>query len=303
MAKRRKSNKQTALERMQGAPLNTATARQKFGAVKRQWLAESAEEAALKKKAAKALSQVEKSPKPDPKQQQAIGELLRITESLARRKLSVPRRRLGVPDTYGNYTLRFTPPYLQLGTVVAGQITSVTGDPTIVATGDDYLGQLSCSVDTNRDKASAGTASNQFAVQFKPMFDNATARITFESNFAWSYYVNSIRNKPAYARAQGLIRLMEYDGHFVQPSLQLGAFIGYNMSAENELKWNAISATGPSWALEAKVNSNRNYFVVVSLETSASGAGWPGSLAGSRAIVTVPSISVHISGEPLLQNA
>ena len=301
MAKSRKSNKQSALERMQGGPLSAAVAQKKFGAVKRQWLAESAEESALKRKAAKALGEVAKSPKPDQKQTQAIAELLRITEGLAKRKLVVPRRRLGVPDTYGNYTLKFTPPYLELGTVVAGQVSSVTGDPAIVATGDDYLGQLSCSVDTNRDKASAGTASNQFAVRFKPMFDNATARITFESNYAWSYYVNSIRNKPAYARAQGWIKLIEYNGYFVQPSLQLGAFIGYNISAENELKWNAISSAGPSWALEAKVNSNRHYYVVISLECSASGAGWPGSLAGSRALVTVPSISVQITGQPLLQ--
>jgi hypothetical protein len=301
MAKSRKSKKHGALERMQGGALSAAVAQKKFGAVKRQWLAESAAEAALKKKVAKSLGQVAKSPKPDPKQTQAIAELLRITEGLAKRKLAVPRRRLEVPDTYGNYTLKFTPPYLELGTVVAGQISSVTGDPAIVATGDDYLGQLSCSVDTNHDKASAGTASSQFAVRFKPMFDNATARITFESNYAWSYYVNSIRNKPAYARAQGLIRLMEFDGHFVQPSLQLGAFIGYSISAENELKWNAISTTGPTWALEAKVNSNRHYFVVISLECSASGAGWPGSLAGSRAVVTVPSISVQITGQPLLQ--
>jgi hypothetical protein len=301
MAKSGKSKKHAALERMQGGPLNPAVARKKFGAVKRQWLAESAAESALKKKVAKSLGQVAKSPKPDPKQTQAIAELLRITEGLAKRKLAVPRRRLEVPDTYGSYTLKFTPPYLELGTVVAGQISSVTGDPAIASTGDDYLGQLSCSVDTNHDKASAGTASNQFAVRFKPMFDNATARITFESNYAWSYYVNSIRNKPAYARAQGWIRLMEFDGHFVQPSLQLGAFIGYSISAENELKWNAISSAGPTWALEAKVNSNRHYFVVISLECSASGAGWPGSLAGSRAVVTVPSISVHITGQPLLQ--
>lgn len=301
MAKSKKSKKQSALERMQGSAVNAAVAQKKFGAVKRQWLAESAEEAALRKKAAKSLSQVSKSPKPDPKQAQAIAELLRITDGLAKRKLAVPKRRLGIPDTYGSYTLQFTPPYLALGTVLSGQISSVTGDPTAVATGDDYLGQLSCSVDTNRDKASAATAMAQFAVQFRPMFDNATARITFESNFAWSYYVNSIRNKPAHARAQGWIKLIEFNGTFVQPSLQLGAFIGYNVGAENELKWNAISSAGPTWALEAKVNSNRNYFVVISLECAASGAGWPGSLAGSRALVTVPSISVQITGQPLLQ--
>ena len=207
----------------------------------------------------------------------------------------------GLPDVWGSYTLKFTPPYLGLGTSVAGQVSSVTGNPTISATGVDSLGQLSCSVDTNFERPSGGTASNLMGVYFKPMFSEAKARISFESEFAFSYYLNSIRNKIATSRAQGLIQLFQYNGSFVQPALSRGAFIGWNMIAENELKFNFISQTGPTWVLEAPVSSANFYFVVISLSCSAGGAGWPGSLAGSRAMVTVPSISVTVTGTPVFQ--
>jgi hypothetical protein len=68
------------------------------------------------------------------------------------------------------------------------------------------------------------------------------------------------------------------------------------------LKFNFISQTGPTWFLEAPVSSANFYFVVISLSCSASGAGWPGSLAGSRAMVTVPSISVTVTGTPVAQS-
>jgi hypothetical protein len=160
---------------------------------------------------------------------------------------------------------------------------------------------MTCSVDTNFDKASGGTATNMMGVFFKPMFDHGHARITFDSSFAWSWYVNSIHNKLAFSRAQALIRLMQLDVAFQQPSLALGAFIGWNEVAENELDFNALSSAGPTWSLEAPVNANHHYLVVISLECTASGAGWPGSLAGARAVVTVPSISVHLTGYPIAQ--
>jgi hypothetical protein len=177
----------------------------------------------------------------------------------------------------------------------------VTGNPTISASGVDNLGQLNCSVDTNFDKPSAGTASNLMGVYFKPLFSEATVRIWFDSEIAFSWYVNSIQNKDATSRAQGLIQLFQYDGAFVQPSLRRGAFIGWNEIAENELDFDFISETGPTWLLEAPVSSSHFYFVVISLTCTASGAGWPGSLAGARAMVTVPSITVTVTTPLLLQ--
>jgi len=138
-------------------------------------------------------------------------------------------------------------------------------------------------------------------VHFKPLFSSANARISFDSAIAFSWYVNSIQNKLAFSRAQGLIQLFQFDSTFVQPALRRGVFIGWNEVAQNELDFDFISETGPTWSLEAPVSSNHFYFVVISLSCTASGAGWPGSLAGARAIVTVPSITVTVTANPVAQ--
>jgi hypothetical protein len=232
---------------------------------------------------------------------QAISGLRGITERLAKRKLAAPRKVNLPPITaWGTYTLRFAPPYTGLGTYVVGQLSSVTGDPTISASGVDDLGQLSCSVATNFDSPSAGTASNVLGVYFRPLFSDATVRISFDSEIAFSWYVNSIQKHDAISEAQGLIQLYEYDGAFVQPSLSRGAFLGWSEDAVDYLDFDFVSEAGPTWSLEAPVSSSQFYFVVISLSCTASGTGWPGSLAGASATVTVPSITVTVTANPIV---
>ena len=291
----RKKTKGYDFELLQGGKLAETAARSKFARVRRRWLAEIGEESATRRQAGKYF---DKLAAPLEHDDDAIAGLRRITERLAKRKLAAPRRVFVPPGVWGSYTLRFAPPYRGLGTYVVGQISSVTGNPTISATGVDNLGQLSCSVYTDFDSPSAGTASNLMGVYFKPVFSRATARIYFESEFSFAWVVNSIQNKLADSRAQGLIQLFQYDSGFVQPALRTGAFIGWSMVAQNELDFDFISETGPTWYLEAPVSSSHFYFVVISLTCTASGEGWPGSLAGASATVTVPSISVEVTSNP-----
>lgn len=303
MRKSSKTGKQREndFELLQGGKLTESVVQRRFAEVKRKWLAEINEETAIRQQAGKYFNQIA-TPIDDgdnANEAQAIAGLRRVTERLAKRKLAAPRKVKVLPDVWGRYSLKFTPPYKGLGTSVVGQISSATGNPTISATGVDNLGQLSCSVDTNFNKPSGGTASNLMGVHFKPLFSEATARISFDSEIAFSWYVNSIQNKLATSSAQGLIQLFQYDSTFVQPSLRRGAFIGWNEIAENELDFHVISETGPTWFLEAPVSSSHFYFVVISLSCTASGAGWPGSLAGARAMVTVPSITVTVTTNPV----
>lgn len=200
---------------------------------------------------------------------------------------------------WGTYTQTFTPFYSGLGTYSVGQISSVTGDPTISASGVDALGQMTCTVETNYDSPSSGTASNLLGVYFKPLFGQATVRISFDSEIAFYWYVNSIRNKISLAEAQGLIELYQYDGAFIQPALRRGAFLGFSVDGYNSLDFDVVSEAGPTWFLEAPVSSNNFYFVVISLSCAASGFGWPGSLAGVNATVTVPSITVTITADQI----
>jgi hypothetical protein len=303
--KSKKVTKQTYsdFEALQGGILPANLVRRQLADVQRKLSAEFEEENALRLQGTTLYNQV--APPvyngETAETEKTLDGLRRFTERLAKRKLAVaPKIRLP-PDVWGRYSLRFTPPYTGLGGVAAGQLGPVTGSPTLSATGVDSLGQMTCSVDTNFDKPSSGTAANLMGVHFKPLFKNATARISFDSQLAFSFYMNSIRDKIATARGQGLIQLFQFDSAFVQPALQRGAFIGFNQIAENELDFDIHSDAGPTWSLQAPVSSDHFYFVVISLSCSASGAGWPGSLAGSKVSVTVPSITVTITGEPLLQ--
>ena len=140
-------------------------------------------------------------------------------------------------------------------------------------------------------------------VYFKPIFSQATVRVSFDSEIAFYWYVNSIKNKEAISEAQGLIELYQYDGAFLQPALRRGAFLGWAEVGLNSLDFDIVSEAGPTWSLEAPVNSSYWYFVVISLSCSATGTGWPGSLAGANATVTVPSITVTVTANQVLQNA
>lgn len=111
--------------------------------------------------------------------------------------------------------------------------------------------------------------------------------------------MNSIHSKESLAEAQGLIELYQYDGTFVQPALRRGAFLGLSEVGFNSLDLDVVSEAGPTWYLEAPVSSDNFYFVVISLSCTASGFGWPGSLAGVNAMVTVPSITVTITADQI----
>lgn len=196
MRKSSKTSKQRQndFEFLQGGKLAESVVQRQFTDVKRKWLAEINEETVIRQQAGKYFKQIATSTK-SANEAQAMSGLRRVTERLAKRKLATPRKLQVMPGYWGSYSLRFTPPYTGLGTYVVGQISSVTGNPTISASGVDNLGQLNCSVDTNFDKPSAGTASNLMGVYFKPLFSEATVRISFDSEIAFSWYVNSIQNK------------------------------------------------------------------------------------------------------------
>jgi hypothetical protein len=298
----RKSNKAKKLrerdfESLRGGSLPEGVAQRQFAAIRRKLAAEARAKAATRQQAAKLLGQAQPRirSRGDTKVTQAMSGLLAISERLARQKLATPRRVIVPPGFWGSYTLRFTPPYTALGSVSVGDTNVQSGSPMISASGVDALGQMSCSVATNYNKPSSGTASNLMGVYFRPMFGSATATISFDSQLAFSWYVNSIQNSEAISEGQGLIQLYQYDGTLDEASLRRGTYLGWSEDAVNGLDFDVISEAGPTWSLEAPVSSSHFYFIVIRLSCEASGSGWPGSLAGASAMVTVPSITVTVT--------
>ena len=303
MAKASKAHKrqESEFELLQGGKLPEGVVRRHLAGLKQKLAAETKEKLAIRQQAAKYLSQIQAPAgrERSAKTVQAENGLRAITERLAKQKLPAPRKLIRPPivPVWGTYTLTFTPFYSGLGTYSVGQITSVTGDPTISASGVDALGQMTCTVETNYDSPSSGTAANLLGVYFKPLFNQATARISFDSELAFYWYVNSIRNQLSLAEAQGLIELYQYDGAFTL--LRVGAFLGLSVDGYNSLDFDIVNEPGPTWYLEAPVSSNHFYFIVIRLSCTAFGAGWPGSLAGVNATVTVPSITVTVTADEI----
>ncbi len=284
------------IEFWKGGELPESVVRRHLAGIQRRREAEIAEKAGIRQKAARYLSQLQKPAErvKGEKANEALAGLQGLTKGLLKLKPLPKKPVIPPPPVWGRYTITFTPAHYE-GSYTVGKTSNVTGNPTISATGNESLGQLTCMVETNYDKSSKGTASNQFHVYFTPLFANAVAQVSINSEISWSYYVNSIRNKEANATAQALVQISRSDGALIDQ----GALIGFDIDGLNNLDFNAYSGPGP-WSsfLPFAVTSNFSYTVVVSLMCQASGSGWPGSLAGASAVVTVPSITVSVSDIP-----
>jgi hypothetical protein len=282
----------------QGGKLSSNVVQRQLAAIQRASATEVAEKVRTQQQAARYLRQLQTPVKPVKGEaaDKALKGLRSLTDRLSKPK-QLPKRPIVPPiPVWGRYTLTFTPPnYLDFGSYSIGQITSVTGDPTISSTGNETLGQMTCTVETNNEKPSSGTAANLFGVYFKPLFPSATVEVSFNSQLNFYWYVNSIRNKYAFSAGQGLIEIYQYFGGPPTTPLSQGAFIGWSVDAINNLDFDFFSGPGPSWSLQAPVSGDYFYFIVFRLSATASGSGWPGSLAGASATVTVPSITVTVT--------
>ncbi|HTW61882.1 MAG TPA: hypothetical protein VMD55_08730 [Terracidiphilus sp.] len=287
----------------QGGKLSSNAVQRQLAQIQRAGAAEIAEKGRIQQQAARYLRQVQTPAKPEKGEtaDKALKSLRALTDRISKQK-KLPRPPIIPPNpVWGSYTMTFTPPdYTELGGDYAeGQITSVTGDPTISSTGNVSTGQMSCTVESNYDSPSSGTASNLFGFYFQPHFPSATVEVSFSSQLNFYWYVNSIRNKYAFSAGQGLLEIYQYFGGPPTTPLSRGAFIGWGVDAINNLDFDFYSGPGPTWSLTAPVNGNYFYFVVFRLSASATASGWPGSLAGASATVTVPSVTVTVTGNPL----
>src|SRR4051812_39345059 len=132
MAKLSKTNKPADgdFALLQGGTLEESVVQRQFAEVKRRWLAELDEENAIRQEAGKSIAQIETSADGvgSTNDEAAISKLRKISDKLTARKLPSAAKLGELPGVWGNYTLKFTPPYTGLGTSVSGQISSVTGN-------------------------------------------------------------------------------------------------------------------------------------------------------------------------------
>jgi hypothetical protein len=297
-----KQQQESAFELMRGGQLPKDVVQRHFSEMKQKLAEEIKEKSAIQQQAAKYFSEIQKPLANVAGDSAAVAGLGRITDQLAKQKLVVPAIAKVAPGILaGSYTLRFAPPYTAYGNdTVSGDSYPVSGNPTVSTSAVPSLGQFNSSVATDFKSPSEGYAESLMGVHFRPMFGPATARIWFDSEIAFSWWVNSI-GPQAMSEAHGLLQLYQYDGAFT--FLTEREFTGWRETAQNQLNFDFGSTPGPTWYLESPVSPSHFYFVTMRLRCRASGAGWPGSLAGANLSITVPSITVEVTMNPIVLGA
>jgi hypothetical protein len=292
---------QNDFELLRGGTLTASVVRRHFEDVKKRQAQDISAKFAIRQQAAKFFARAGSSTVGD--DAAAMSGLLAVTKRLANRKLVPPQPDI-VPrfGMWGSYTLRFTPPYTYAGATSDDQAWVITGNPAGAASGDASLGQLNCSVATDFDGESSGAASAWIGVSLRPLFPDATIQVTCDYDITYSWYANSLDpGKEADCTLLPLLELYRYDGAFVQPPLTLSNFgpgLGGGVAGAMDFDFGSLTgALRPPQ--QASVSSEYFYLLVVSLTCIAEGTGWPGSLAGASAIVTVPSITVTVTGSPV----
>lgn len=284
-----------------GRPARSAVQRS-LAELQRTYAADIAEMVGIQRKAARYLSQLQTPVKPAQGRaaEKALKGLRGIIKGLPKQK-SAPKKLIpSPPPVVGEYTVVFTPEQyatIGLGQYALGQVTSETGNPTISTTGNETLGQMTSIIETSSTGASGGSCNNLFGIFFQPRFPSATAVVSFDSEISLFWYARSIQKKEANVSVQCLVQLYEYTGAFLQPPLKKAALINVSEVAVDTYDYGSFYGPGSpsSFTLPVVYNPEFFYSLVVSLTCTASGSGWPGSLAGLVAVVTVPSITVNIT--------
>jgi hypothetical protein len=287
-----------ASEVLRGPKIPESMWRRVFAHASRHRAEEIREKSAMRQQAAKHLSRIEQpiagTAGGDPEVQRALSGLRAITDRVAKRKLVAPRSAKVLPGILaGTYALRFTPPYAQSS---GSETPDPGGDPTLSASSVPNLGQYNVGVATDPNSRSGGGCNYWFGVSFTSLFEPATVRVQLDAQIAFSWWVNSI-GPSASSIGEVLVLITQFGNGVIA---QNDAFAAYwNQVAYRELNFDFGSMTVPV-SVEAQL-SNASYpvFVLVNVVAGAQAAGWPGSLAGANLAVTVPSITVEVTKNPL----
>ena len=252
------------------------------------------------RKMAKYLGQAQgsgKSDTKDPRVTQSLDSLLGIHQKLAKQKLVAPQ----VPGGFGgilpgHITVTVVPPFdydVIIPTVLAGN------QPTLDGSSDKNTGKMSASAITATQPGfNGGSMYTTVGVYFHP-FGPGTLTVHATPKFSFQWWTNSIR-PTALVRSFGSGALTIYGVDVASQTtggvgtIVSGASTQFKLWDENEtaqVRFDFGFDLQAPTSVQLDVNHNLVYLLFVEADVHVEGVGWPGSLAGAKMAVTVPSIT------------
>ena len=270
---------------------------------------ESGQRIATERRMSKYLDGAQGAPRPDPKDpktSQSLDGLLSIHQKLAKQKVLAPKVLGGLGGIFpGQITVTVVPPF-DFDVVIP---TSLAGNDAIrEASSNRNTGQMSASAITSSKKGfGGGSMFTTLGVYFHPL---AAGTLTFHATpkFSFQWWTNSINNTLVRSFGSGGLTI-----HGIDVAAESTGAVGTIVSTagttfklwdENETNQVRLDfgfdISAPS-SVQIEVTPHLVYLLFVDAEAHVHGMGWPGSLAGAKMAVTVPSITYDFQAQQVFQ--
>src|SRR5262245_53962167 len=271
---------------------------------------ELSQRSATERRMAKHLGQVQGVLSPDIRDAQIVrplDDLLAIHRKLAKQKILAPRVAGGLGGILpGRITVTVVPPFdynVILSSILAGN------QPTLEGSSDKNTGKMSGSAITATQPGfNGGSMFTTLGVYFHPL-GPGTLTVHATPTFSFQWWTNSIgANNLVRSFGSGSLIVFGVDvasqttgatGTIVSTAATLFKLWDENQTAQVRFDF-GFDLQAPT-SVHLDVDDHLVYLLFVAADVHVEGVGWPGSLAGAKIAVTVPSITYDFQVQQVLE--
>jgi len=245
--------------------------------------------------------------KRDPGQSYALQGLLAMHEKLAKQKLAAPKVPAGLGGLLPGQIVVTTVPPFDYGVIIPGRLAGP--DATLEGAADKATGMMSGSAISASQKGfNGGSMYTTVGVYFHP-FGPGTLTVHATPRYSFQWWTNSIgANSLVRSFGSGGLTVYGVDvasqttggvGTIVSTAGQTFGLWDENMTDQVRFDF-GFDLQAPV-SVQLDVNHDLVYLIFVEADVHVEGIGWPGSLAGSKLSVTLPSLTYDFRMQQVLQ--
>jgi hypothetical protein len=243
----------------------------------------------------------------DPKVSRALDDLLAQHRKFSKQKLAAPKIAHDVGGLFpGRIAVNAVPPF-DFDHVLFGSGTG-SNIATREASADRGTGQINVSAVSSSNKGfGGGSAYGVVGLYFHPFGSgHLTVRATPKFSFQW--WTNSIR-PTALVKSHGHVSLTIYAvDAYADTTGEVGTIVNnastlihsWNEEETNQVRFDFKFDLEAPGTVSMNVDHSLVYYLFIESQVGVHGVGWPGSLAGAKMSITVPSISYDYHLHPVL---
>lgn len=260
---------------------------------------------------AKHFDQVQQLPSintKDPNVSRSLDGLLGLHQKFSKQKLLAPKAPKDVGGILpGRISVNVAPPFdfdhVLFGTGTGSNIATRTASANLLN------GQIDLSAITVPNKGfGGGSAYGVVGLYFHPV-GSGVLTVRAAPKYSYQWWTNSIR-PTALVKSHGHVSLVIYGvDAYADTTGEVGTIVSvastnlfhWNEEETNQVRFDFKFDLQTSGSVSMNVNHTLVYYLFVESQVGVHSVGWPGSLAGAKMAITVPSIAYDYELHPVLQ--